>query len=236
MKKTIYVLMLLIFVCMSCSQDEAISTPEIDSANLSSSVSKSHKSSAKQGDIQKYQRVAKVMAANNLGKNAYFIEPTDYGYGIGISQNLTFECIDHPEYGFFCFISGGEFAFFDGSYGKGDFWRQNPDGTVSVKLTTNQANAAYFNFGTLEYYFGTGNMNTKFTGTIEEFCYVDEYTGEEYCFTFLSEDPSNNAWVVHGNASVTLDGAGGDSRMLQMWWNVNPGGGWENAHIDFSLK
>ena len=40
MKKIIYVLILLIFVCMSCSQDEAIGTPDIDAANLSSRVSK----------------------------------------------------------------------------------------------------------------------------------------------------------------------------------------------------
>ena len=70
----------------------------------------------------------------------------------------------------------------------------------------------------------------------EEYCYVDEVTGEEFCETFLYEDPSNNAWVIHGNAALTLNGAGGKSRMLQMWWNVNPGGGWDNPHIDFNLK
>jgi hypothetical protein len=228
MKKTIYVLLLLIFVCMSCSQDEAISTPEIDAANLSSPVGNDHKSLAKQVDIQKYQRVAKVMAANNLGQGAYFIEPTDAGYRLGIAKNVVFV----PP---FSFISG-EFASFEGSYGKGDFWRTNPDGTVSVKLTTNQALAGYFNIETGEFYSGTGNMNTKFTYTSEEYCYVDEVTGEESCFTFLYEDPNNNALVIHGNAALTLNGAGGKSRMLQMWQNVNPGGGWDNARVDFNLK
>ena len=231
MKKTFYVLMLLIFVCMSCSEDEAIGTPDIDTANLSSSVNKDKKSLAKQLDVQKYQRVAKIMEANNLGKGAYFIEPTEASYRLGLAKNVVADWSTFPP----IFISG-EFAQFEGIYGKGDFWRQNPDGTVSVKLTTNQAFADYFNIETGEYYAGIGNMNTKFTYTSEEYCYVDEETGEEYCFTFLFEDPNNNAQVIHGNANLTLDGAEGKSRMLQMWWNVNPGGGLENAHIDFELK
>ena len=37
MKKTFYLIILSIFVFMSCSQDDAINTSEIDAANLSSS-------------------------------------------------------------------------------------------------------------------------------------------------------------------------------------------------------
>ena len=54
-----------------------------------------------------------------------------------------------------------------------------------------------------------------------------------FCFSFLIEDPNANAWVTHGNAAVTLDGAGGDSHMLQMWWNINPGGGWGKSKHRF---
>lgn len=213
------IILLSIFTFSACNEN--ISDPQ--------SVSNDQKSLAKQVDIQKYQRIAKVMAANNLGKGAYFIEPTEAGYRLGLAKNVVID------WSTFTFISG-EFAEFEGSYGKGDFWRQNPDGTVSAKLTTNQALADYFNIETGEYYAGTGNMNTKFTYTSEEYCYVDEVTGEEFCETFLYEDPNNNAWVIHGNAALTLDGAGGKSRKLQMWWNINPGGGWDNPHIDFNLK
>jgi len=213
------IILLSIFTFSACNEN--ISDPQ--------SVSNDQKSLAKQVDIQKYQRIAKVMAANNLGKGAYFIEPTEAGYRLGLAKNVVID------WSTFTFISG-EFAEFEGSYGKGDFWRQNPDGTVSAKLTTNQALADYFNIETGEYYAGTGNMNTKFTYTSEEYCYVDEVTGEEFCETFLYEDPNNNAWVIHGNAALTLDGTGGKSRKLQMWWNVNPGGGWDNPHIDFNLK
>jgi hypothetical protein len=218
-QKVLGIILLSIFTFSACNEN--VSDPQ-------SSVSNDNKSLAKQEDIQKYQRIAKVMAANNLGQGAYFIEPTDAGYRLGLAKNVVFI----PP---FTFISG-EFAEFEGSYGKGDFWRTNPDGTVSVKLTTNQALADYFNIATGESYSGTGHMNTKFTATIVEDCYMDEVTGEESCSTFLVEDPNINTWVIHGNAALTLNGAGGISRMLQMWWNVNPGGGWENPHIDFNLN
>ena len=220
LQKVIGIILLSIFTFSACNEN--ISDPQ-------SSVSNDQKSLAKQIDIQKYQRIAKVMAANNLDQGAYFIEPTDAGYRLGLAKNVVID------WATFTFISG-EFAEFEGSYGKGDFWRQNPDGTVSVKLTTNQANADYFNIESEEYYAGTGNMNTKFTYTSEEYCYYDEVLDSTFCFTFLFEDPSINAWVIHGNAALTLNGAGGNSRMLQMWWNVNPGGGWENPHIDFNLN
>lgn len=220
LQKVLGIILLSIFTFSACNEN--ISDPQ-------TSVSNDNKSLAKQVDIQKFQRIAKVMAANNLGQGAYFIEPTDAGYRLGLAKNVVID------WSTFTFISG-EFAEFEGSYGKGDFWRQNPDGTVSVKLTTNQAIADYFNIETGEYYAGTGNMNTKFTYTSEEYCYYDEVLDSTFCFTFLFEDPSNNAWVIHGNAALTLDGAGGNSRMLQMWWNINPGGGWENPHIDFNLK
>ncbi|HEX9252446.1 MAG TPA: hypothetical protein VF870_09400, partial [Ignavibacteriaceae bacterium] len=220
LQKVLGIILLSIFTFSACNEN--VSDPLTPVSNASKSL-------AKQVDVQKYQRIAKVMAANNIGQGAYFMEPTDAGYRLGLAKDVVID------WSTFTFISG-EFAEFAGSYGKGDFWRQNPDGTVSVKLTTNQAIADYFNIETGEYYAGTGNMNTKFTYTSEEYCYYDEVLDSTFCFTFLFEDPSNNAWVIHGNAALTLDGAGGNSRMLQMWWNINPGGGWENPHIDFNLK
>lgn len=212
------IILLSIFIFSACNEN--ISDPQ--------AFSNDNKSLAKQIDTQKYLRIAKVMKDNNLEHGAYFIEPSPFGYSIGALKNVAFEC---NEYG--CFFTSGEVAFFSGNYGKGDFWRINPKGTISVKLSTNRADAFYQNFATLETYLGTGHMNTKFTGTIEEYCFVDEVTGETYCFAFLVEDPNINAWVVNGNAAVTLDGAGGSSRQLQMKFLLNPG---QHNHIDFTLK
>jgi hypothetical protein len=202
------IIVLSIFIFSACNEN--ISDPQ--------TVSNDQKSLAKQINTEKAQQIAKVMAANNLGQGAYFIETTGSGYGIGIGKNITFECNENG-----CFFSGGQLAFFDGSFGKGDFMRRNPDGTVSVKLSTNQANASLFDFGTGEYYAGTGNMNSKFTGTIEEFCFEPE-PGVQICFSFLIEDPNINAWILHGNAPVTLNGLGEDPHRLQMFVNLNPGG------------
>ena len=71
LQKVLGIILLSIFTFSACNEN--ISDPQ-------SSVSNDNKSLAKQVDIQKYQRIAKVMAANNLGQGAYFIEPTDAGY------------------------------------------------------------------------------------------------------------------------------------------------------------
>jgi hypothetical protein len=200
------VILLSIFIFSACNEN--ISDPQ--------TASNDQKSLAKQMDKQKIQQIRQVMAANNLGQGAYFIEPSPFGYSIGVFK-----------------LSAGV-AFFTGYYGKGDFWRINPNGTVSVKLSTNQADAFFDDFNTGEFYSvtGTGHMNAKFTGTIEEYCFVND-EGEEFCFTFLIEDPNSNAWVVNGKAKVTLDGAGGDSHNLDMFLNFNPGG---PGKIDFTFN
>ena len=193
--------------------------------NISDSqpVYSGQKSLAKQTD--KWQHVAQVMKANNLEGHAYFIEPQSSGYGIGLLKNLVLDCS-----GGICIITGGQLAFFSSTFGRGDFWRQNPDGTISVKLNTQQADAQYGDFGTGEFYFGTGHMNSKFTGHLEEFCY--EYEGQTYCFTFLVEDPNINAWVIHGHSDVTLNGEGGETHTVDMHFLQNPGG---QGQFDFTF-
>ena len=150
------IIMLSIFIFSACNEN--ISDPQ-------TSVSNDNKSLAKQMNTQKAQQIAQVMKANNLENGAYFIEPTSTGYGLGLLKNVEFECFyDSLGNITYCQFLGGELAFFYGSYGNGDFWRQNPNGTVSVKLNTNQAVASYFDMSNNSNYFGTGHMNTKFTG------------------------------------------------------------------------
>lgn len=200
-----------------------------DNISDSQPVKSDQKSLAKKMD--KFQLVAQVMNANNLEGHAYFIEPQSGGYGLGILKNLDFECFDDGNGGFYCLITSGQIAFFSGAFGRGDYWRQNPDGTISVKLTTSQADAQYGDFGTGEFYSGTGHMNSKFTGHLEEFCY--EYEGETYCFTFLVEDPNINAWVLHGHSNVTLNGEGGETHTLDMHFLANPG---QQGQFDFTFN
>lgn len=232
MKKTIYVLMLLIFVCMSCSQDEVISTPEIDAANLASTVKNNHKSLANQPPT-KFVNLARAFNGNN-GQGSIFLEPTIYGYGVGVSKDLVWELVELFPGFFINFPVSGQIASIDADYGANDFWRQNPDGSVSVKLNSNQVYASVYDYGTGEYYEGTGTLNTKFTGAVEEFCYdpcIPDPCGFEWCVTNLTPDPNLNAHIGNGQANVT-DSQGGSHRLM-IKYIQNPGG---NGHMEFTLN
>jgi hypothetical protein len=187
------------------------------------------KSLSKQMD--KFQRIAKVMNENNLEGHAYFIEPQSGGYGIGLLKNVEIECFDDGNGGIYCNILSGQIAFFSGTFGTGDYWRQNPDGTVSVKLTTEQASALYADMTSGELYLGTGHMNSKFTGHLEEYCFEDQ--GITYCYSFLVEDPGINAWVLHGHSNVTLNGEGGETHTVDMHLVQNPG---QQGQFDFTFN
>jgi len=239
MKKTFYVLMLLIFVCMSCSQDEAISTPEIDAANLSLSVKKNQKSLAKQPPTE-FVNIARALNGNN-GQGSIFLDPQSYdyyGYGIYALKDIVWGqiCFGEPPFQFcFNFPTSGQIASFSADFGANDFWRQNPNGSVSVKLNSNQAYASVYDYGTGEYYEGTGTLNTKFTGAVEEFCYdpcLPDPCGFEWCVTNLTPDSGINANVGNGVANVT-DSQGG-SHQLRMSFVQNPGGG--GRSLEFTLK
>jgi hypothetical protein len=138
--------------------------------------------------------------------------------------------------GFFLnFPISGQIASIDAAFGVNDFWRQNPDGSVSVKLNSNQAYASVYDYGTGEFYEGTGHLNTKFTGSVENYCYDPCIPDPcdppiEWCVTNLTPDPSINAHVGTGIANVT-DSQGG-SHQLRMVFIQNPGGG---GHLEFTL-
>lgn len=234
MKKTIYVLMLLIFVFMSCSQDEASSTPEIDAANLSLSVKKNQKSLVKQPPSH-FVNLARAFNENN-GQGAIFLEPTLYGYGVGLSKDLVWESVEFFPGFFINFPVSGQIASIDAEFGANDFWRENPDGSLSVKLNSNQAHAGVYDYGTGEYYEGTGTLNTKFTGAVEEYCY-DPCIPEPcdppllWCMTNLTPDPNSNAHLGNGQAKVT--NSQGDSKKLMLKYVQNPGG---KGHMEFTLN
>lgn len=168
------------------------------------------------------QTIAQVMAENNLGKGAMFIEPNFPGASFGVLKDIVFD----PLIGFV----SGEAAFFEGSYGQGDFWRQNPDGTVSVKLTTNEASASHIDFATAEEHTGTGHLNIKYTGNLV----VVDVPFPPFQFTFLEIDPNENAQTIHGQAKVQLGGdPNAPERKLKFWFSANPG---DQDKVDFVLE
>jgi hypothetical protein len=215
------IILLSLFLFSACNEN--ISDPQ--------SVSNDNKSLAKQPSD--YINMAHVINGNN-GQGSIFLEPTISGYGIYAEVDLVWELVELFPGFFINFPVSGQIAFFDAAFGTNDFWRQNPNGSLSVKLNSNQAYAFVYDYGTGEYYEGTGHLNTKFTGAVEEFCYdpcIPDPCGFEICVTILTPDPNINAHVGNGHAIVT-DSQGG-SHQLHMVYVKNPGGG---GHMAFTLN
>lgn len=216
------IILLSIFIFSACNEN--ISDPQ--------PVSNDQNSLAKQPPT-KFVNIARALNGNN-GQGSIFLEPSITGFGIFIEKDLVFELVELFPGFFINFVVGGQIAFFDAAFGSNDFWRQNPNGSLSVKLNSNQAYAFVYDYGTGEYYEGTGHMNTKFTGAVEEFCYdpcIPDPCGFEWCVTQLYPDPNINAHVGNGHATV-IDSQG-DSHQLQIIYVQNPGGG---GHMKFTLN
>ena len=198
------------------------------------SVSNDHKSLAKQPPTE-FVNIARALNGND-GQGSIFLEPTVSGYGVYAMKDLVFELVELFPGFFINFVVGGQIAGIDAAFGPNDFWRQNPNGSLSVKLNSNQAYAGVYDFGTGEYYEGTGHLNTKFTGSVEEFCYDPCIPDPcdppiEWCFTNLTPDPKINAHVGNGVANV-IDSQGG-SHQLHINLVRNPGG---KDHLEFTLN
>lgn len=214
------IILLSIFTFSACNENTT--NPE--------SVSNDQKSLAKQPSD--YINMARGLNGND-GQGSIFLEPTINGFGVYIEKDLVWEPVEIAPGFFLNFPVSGQIAILDADFGANDFWRQNPDGSLSVHLVSNQANAFIYDYGTGEYYQGTGHMNTKFTGTVEDYCYdpcIPDPCGFEICVTQLYPDPSINAQVGNGHAKV-FDSQGG-SHQLRMSYVQNPGGG---GHVKLTL-
>jgi hypothetical protein len=223
-QKFLGIILLSIFIFSACNEN--ISDPQ--------PVSNDRKSLAKKQPSD-FVNLGYALNGNN-GQGSIFLEPTTYGFGVFIEKDLVFELVELFPGFFINFVVGGQIAFFDAAFGPNDFWRQNPNGSLSVKLNSNQAYAGVYDFGTREYYEGTGHLNTKFTGSVEEFCYDPCIPDPcdppiEWCFTNLTTDPNINAHVGNGVANV-IDSQGG-SHQLRILFVQNPGG---KGHLEFTLN
>lgn len=209
--------LLILGMGVSCEKSESL-RPE--AAEQLSADAPLYERLASQGDH--LEALVELMAAKNIGEGVIFIEPTFPFTSFSVPRNIVFE----PGVG----LVSGQIASFGGTFGSGDFWRQNPDGTVSVKLTDSNAEGAHFDFGTGEEYLGTGNLNVSYTGILE----VVEVPFPPFELKFIDISSESKAQVIHGKAKVSLDGNQEEaSKKLRMWWNGNPGG---QSKVQFSLR
>ena len=184
------IILLSIFIFSSCNEN--ISDPQPVASNDQNSLAK---------DPAEVQQILSYLQQNNIEKAAFFFDVSNTSFGFGIVDFIT-----------------GKNAWFFGTFGPGDFLRMNPDGSYSVLLNTNQADAWIIDFATFGFYTctGTAKMNYKFSGT--DLTYVPG------AFISLIADASISAQVCNGQAQVTLDGLGGDPHTLQSRYIANPGG------------
>lgn len=183
-----------VFMLISgCSNVESPDSPEVTATNNVKSLAK---------DPAEIQQILTHLQQNNIEQAAFFFDVTNLGFGFGTVDFIT-----------------GENAFFFGTFGNGDFLRMNPDGTYSVKLVTNQADAFTIDFATGGLYSctGTGHMNYIFSGT--------GYSIIPGIGLFMVPESSLNAAVINGHATVyDVFGTDPNSHTVLMNNVSNPGG------------
>jgi hypothetical protein len=163
----------------------------------------------------------------NLKSGAQFIPAffTSDGFGLGVDI-----VVDEN----FNFI-GGEIAFFSTELDEDDFYRLNPDSTVSVHINSNTAAAQYIKFYpdfTSDLAWGeNAHLTMNYTGAWLIFTF--EFEGVTYTFQFVDAGSEPNAVVWHGAGKVQFDGTGPKHNLLA---RLIANQGWSNVKIDVNIN
>jgi hypothetical protein len=165
----------------------------------------------------------------NLKSGAEFIPAFFTNDGFGFIKNFVggFD----PVCG--CFIiTSGEISFFNTALDENDFYRLNPDGSVSVHISSNTASAFYGDIAAGTYAFGENcNMTMNYTGTWTIVTY--EYEGETYTYQFVDNSSNPSAVVWHGAGKVQFDGTGPKHNLVG---HLTADPGWTNVNIQININ
>lgn len=165
----------------------------------------------------------------NLKSGAEFIPAffTTDGFGFIKDADGYFD----PDCG--CFIiTSGELAFFVTDLDENDFYRLNPDSTVSVHINSNNGIGMYANFGENTQAFGDGfNMTMDYRGgwVVETF----EFGGVTYTFNFVDYFSGPSATVWHGAGKVQFDGTGPEHNLVG---HLSASPGWKKVNLQLQLN
>ena len=154
---------------------------------------------------------------------AKFIVPIVSGEGVGIGNfdftNFTLEL-----------------ANFSTELSSNDFYRENPDGTISVHVNSNNALAEYYKNlfdPTAMYLFGNNaHFDVNYTGMLVEIPIYDEENNLLFVIKFIDFGESGRAVSMHGNGKVGAEG-------VAPWKNLSlkivstPSG---QGQVEYSLK
>ncbi|HNQ82011.1 MAG TPA: hypothetical protein PLW31_12780 [Bacteroidales bacterium] len=115
-----------------------------------------------------------------------------------------------------------------------DFFRENPDGTVTVHIQSETAFSELFNYSTYDYYFGSnGHMVMNYTGPVMMIPIFDN-NGNFLGFIYLVQpDNSSPASVWHGNGPVQLWGMGQEYNLVA---KLIANAGWKKVNKSIKLN
>ena len=115
-----------------------------------------------------------------------------------------------------------------------DFLRENPDGTYTVHIASNNAFSELFNYSTFEYYFGSdGHMTMNYSGPAE-LIPVYDYEGNLLGYIYVVEpDEDSPATVWHGNGKVQPGGAGPEKNLVA---KLTANAGWKKVKKTVKLN
>lgn len=194
------------FIIVSCSKstDEPASAP----LNVKSSSPVSYFQTP-EGNAELAKMAQKIMEKTPAYKGSEFIIPLFTSEGFFLLKNLELDCdVDWLPPGW-CLIIGGQAGMFFADYGPKDFWKENPDGTVSVHLSSKNGQGTHIDFGTNVWASGENfNVAINYTGELVEDTYIDYWTGEEVTYYYIDLANSPNAVMMHANGKVQVDGEG----------------------------
>jgi hypothetical protein len=216
MKKITSVILIFTMACFTLVSCQESSMEEIEPVQKGSVLSSSKNMLSFANSIKDHY-TNNANASNRISSEngAHFIAPftSTEGQGIFDFDPSTFSL---------------KVAFFEAPFEKGDFYRQNPDGTVSVHINSTKATAIYaenaFDPSSLRLSGKNAHFSANYTGTVVEdtywdwdcecwvpYQYIDTYTG------------ARSAVSWSGSGKVGLDGAA-PSKTLTANLVQTPGG------------
>lgn len=129
-------------------------------------------------------------------RGAEFIPAFWTGDGFFLAKDLVFDPVT------FNLISG-EIAGFSDDLDADDFYRLNPDRTISVHMSSRTADGFYQNFASPDYYEGFAcKLSINYTGPVFVITFPDGFT-----LTLINIGVTN-AFSFHGSGTVLLNGTG----------------------------
>lgn len=150
---------------------------------------------SRQALINTLQQYAKE---NSAGREATFLPAFYTSWGFGFMDDAMVNLVS-----------------FSTAIDQDDFFRENPDGTVTVHIESNDALSELFNYITGDYYFGDeGHMIMNYTGPVIVIPVFDN-EGNFLGFIYLvNPNDSSPASVWHGNGMVQLFGMGAENNLV----------------------